>query len=363
MATQRRATRRPRGSGAIEKIGPVYHIRWIGLDGKRHRHTTDSANYQRAQAMLADKLAEIRQGVNITNATNKVRLNEAIAIVRDEAQGNKAAWTVTYRTEHLIEAFGAARPLTSITASTVADYRKDRTTHGAAVATVNRELAELRRAFNLCRERGLITIQPVIKLKPENNVRTGFATHAEIKAITRHLPDDVADIVWFGFFSGWRAGEILGLRVTDIDHAAGVIRIEGATTKEGNPRELPLVLVQEVIDRCLARVDCWRKAGRLVSHVFIRDKNGLPVKDFRTVWTKAVRAAGKPGLIFHDLKRSAVRNMEDAGTPRSLAMTITGHRTESIYQRYAITDRTRQIAAAEKIVAWLQVQRRRSGHE
>ena len=49
------------------------------------------------------------------------------------------------------------------------------------------------------------------------------------------------------------------------------------------------------------------------------------------------RKAGLPGLLVHDLRRSAVRRMEQAGVPRSVAMKLTGHRTESVYRRYAIT--------------------------
>jgi len=66
-------------------------------------------------------------------------------------------------------------------------------------------------------------------------------------------------------------------------------------------------------------------------------RNGKRISDFRGAWGRACTAAGHPGMIVHDLRRSAVRNMEPAGLSRSVAMQLTGHKTEAVYRRYAIT--------------------------
>jgi hypothetical protein len=95
-----------------------------------------------------------------------------------------------------------------------------------------------------------------------------------------------------------------------------------------------------------------KRTGALVPWVFHRD--GQPIWSYRTAWASALdraahaergglRALVRPQLVgrfVHDLRRTAVRNLERAGVPRSVAMKLTGHRTETVYRRYAIVAET-----------------------
>ncbi len=90
-----------------------------------------------------------------------------------------------------------------------------------------------------------------------------------------------------------------------------------------------------------------RNAGRLVAVVFHRD--GERIRNFRRAWLSACQAASVPGRILHDFRRTAVRNLERAGVSRSAAMAMVGHKTESIYRRYAIVDAGALREAAAKI--------------
>ncbi|HTJ08040.1 MAG TPA: hypothetical protein VL393_00005, partial [Candidatus Binataceae bacterium] len=93
-----------------------------------------------------------------------------------------------------------------------------------------------------------------------------------------------------------------------------------------------------------------RATGTIVSHIFV-SPNGAPLVDFRNAWRSACRLAGCPGRLMHDFRRTAVRNLERAGVPRSTAMKLTGHLTDSVYARYAIVDSTMLEEGVAKLAA------------
>jgi hypothetical protein len=105
--------------------------------------------------------------------------------------------------------------------------------------------------------------------------------------------------------------------------------------------------LEQLLKAQLADHERLKKAGRIVALVFHR--NGKRIKDVRSAWTAARTSAGYPGQLVHDLRRSAIRNLERDGIPRSSAMAMVGHKTESVYRRYAIVDSAALREAAAKI--------------
>jgi len=230
-------------------------------------------------------------------------------------------------------------------------YANLRLDEKAKPATINRELAALRAAYRLGLDNDVITAMPRIKLLPENNVRKGFAEGRQIDAICKRLKPDVADGVRFALVTGWRRAEVFTLTWSQVDWNGGFVRLEPGTTKNREGRSFPITPVLRVLLERRQELTrrCERAQARIIPLVFHR--SGRRIGSFRRSWKKACDKAGLPGLLFHDLRRSAVRNLERAGVPRSVAMKLTGHKTESIYRRYAIVAESDLLEAGAKLSA------------
>ena len=145
---------------------------------------------------------------------------------------------------------------------------------------------------------------------------------------------------------------MLPLTVDRVDLNAGVVRLDPGTTKNNEGRSFYLTAeLREVLKAQLIELEDLQQKGTICPYVFHRP-DGLRIKDFRATWKAACEAAGHPGKLFHDFRRSAVRTLERSGVPRSTAMAMVGHKTESIYRRYAIVDEQMHREAAAKLDTW-----------
>ena len=170
-------------------------------------------------------------------------------------------------------------------------------------------------------------------------MRTGFFEQAEYEAVLPQLPESIRPVVTFAYLTGWRIrSEILRLEWRQVDFQAGTVRLEVGTTKNDEGREFPFDVYPDLRDvleqqRSLTR-EVEQRREQIVPWVFHR--NGRPVRSFYGSWRKACEAAGCPGHIPHDFRRTAVRNLVRAGVPERVAMMLTGHKTRSVFDRYNI---------------------------
>jgi integrase len=174
-----------------------------------------------------------------------------------------------------------------------------------------------------------------VRVLTENNTRQGFFERPDLESVVAALPVYLHDFTRFAYLTGWRKGEIISLKWTDVDRDARAIRLRPEAAKTGRGRTVMLEGdLAELIDRrWQARLFEKHSQVRIAQLVFHRD--GEPVGDFRKAWATACQAAGADKL-FHDLRRTAARNMVRAGVSERVAMAVTGHLTRSMFDRYNI---------------------------
>lgn len=338
--------RRPKGTGSVFQR-PDSDVWWIkySRNGKPFRESTKTTDKRKAEKFLRIRLAEISSGTFAGPQIERVRIEDlAEEFLRDyRINGKKSLDDVQARWNlHLKPFFGFLRAI-DVTSELLARYVDARQGEGAKNATINRELAALKRMFHLGMKATPAKVMhiPAFPHLAENNARTGFLEDGQYQKIVDYRPQ-----LWFraivecGRTYGWRISELLKLKVGQIDIGHRVIRLETGTTKNKAGRE---VVMTEAIFQLLSA--CIEGKGP-EDHVFTRPC-GKPVRDFRKTWKYACIFADVPKLLFHDLRRTAARNLRRIGVGENVIMKIGGWKTRSVFQRYDIVD-NRDIADAMK---------------
>jgi len=338
-----------RGIGRVFKRSSVY---WIAYHhrGKEHRESSHSKSETQARKLLKKRLGEINAGRFIGPIEDRLTFDELVEdLVNDYKVNDKRSLSTTnYRISHLRRFFGLDRAL-DITADRIRAYQASRLEEGASRATVNREGACLRRMLSLAVKAGKLSRRPELQMLDGERVRQGFLDHAEFLVLLSSLPDYLKPVVDFLYLSGWRKGEALKLEWKDVDLQGRIVRLRIENSKNKESRILPLtgtlweIITERVKER---RLGC--------PHVFHRE--GRQIKDFSEAWKTACEKSGLKGVLVHDLRRCAARNLSRAGVSESVAMEITGHKTRSMYRRYRIVDERDLREATEKLQAHLEEQ-------
>ena len=318
-----------RGMGRIFRRGQIFWISYC-YRGREHRESSRSTREVDAGRLLKKRLGEIGRGRLVGPIEERITFEDlATDFLRDRGiKGERSLRQAKARVAHLRRFFGFDRAV-DITTARIRVYVEARLEEAATPATINRDLAALSRIFSLAIQAGRLGTRPHIPRLSEAPPRQGFMEFSEYLAIRQHLPADYQDVLEFGYHSGWRRGEILRLEWRDIDRGAGEIRLRPELSKNKDGRVLVLSdLLRPLIERR------WER--RALGCPLVFTVNGRPVGDWRKTWKRACKVAGLPGKLFHDLRRTVVRNLVRAGVPERVAMSITGHRTRSVFDRYNI---------------------------
>jgi integrase len=316
---------------------PTWWIKY-SKGGQIFRESSGSYDQREAERLLKRRLGEVVTGKFAGLTPERIKIRDLTAeVLRDYEDNDRSSRGHVERRLrlHILPMMGDIRAADFGT-SDVRRYITHRRRAETANASINRELAILKRAFHLAAESDPPRVYhiPHFPMLEENNVRKGFLEHDAYKRLRDVLPAGVRLLFVVGYHVGCRCGELLKIRWSQVDLNAKRIRLEPGTTKNKQGRTLPIF--GEMVERLRIEKEIRDSQFPGCQHVFHRD--GEPVKNFRKSWESGCTAADLVGLMFHDLRRTAVRNMVRAGIPEKTAMAISGHKTRSVFDRYNIVN-------------------------
>jgi integrase len=400
-----KAQKRERGEGGLIQVGDVWYMLWRH-HGRQFRKSTGETVKQKAARVLDKKIQELRDGGPVVPDPDRLRYADLRALyVQDYIEQQRKSRRRNAETgelyfasslKHLDEFFDGWK-VSEITGDAISQFKAARQAAGAANGTINRSLAALRRMFKLATEQSKIKFTPAIKMLFESrdvSPRQGFLEVSDYQKLFDTLPQYIKPLLAMGFYTGMRLGEIISLKWHQVklsDHEGkSHVELAAEDTKNSKPRIVPLIgglpeMLQTLrlknpdavgsdfvfltaagnpIQSASSFIKPWRTAcikaavrtkleGReVVSHIS-PGSQCCPYCE-----AKNVEKGTYVGFLFHDLRRSAVRNLTQAGVPRSLAMRISGHRTESVFERYNITTTQDVQNAGARVQEYLNQQRK-----
>jgi integrase len=347
-----------RGRGSIYKQPgcSTYTLQYFRAS-RRVREASGFEDFRAAQQLLTRRLAQCDAG-EIVEITRKRALVDELweGLERHYRKNARKSADCLKRRWKNLSPFFSGMPVGNVTYDLLDRYIDQRLLTGAANATVNRELAALKTAFNLGRRNQRVRVMPVFPRLAENNVRRGFVEDADFEKLTANCSE-----LWLrlfleiGYSYGWRKSEILKLRVGQVSFEARTIRLDPGTTKNLEGREVTMTARIHVL--------AIEAAAGKSKNEFLLTRDGGPVRDLRDAWQATCIGAGLgqlvcadcghpfagekcecgesrrrySGMIVHDLRRSGARQLRAAGVPESVVMKIGGWKTRSMFDRYAIT--------------------------
>jgi integrase len=347
------------GEGSIQQRGNRWQISFYDCEGVRRRETFSTE--RKAERALQTKLA-LKEVGKLDPHESRIKIDTIADLYLADRKGSAPKsydWLKSIWEMHLEPFFGGFLA-TRITTEKLVAYRNERIDAGASPTSANKELSILRAMFN----HGLDYTPPKVTRVPkfpeklkEPAPRSGFVDDEQYDALQEHARYPwLKALLAVAYNFGFRRAELLGrpqrnqppMRVEQIDLKSRTIRLLPGSTKNEEGRVVKMT--EEVYDLIRVCVE-----GKKAEDPVFSWANGRQVKDFRETWTQLTKIAGVPNLIFHDLRRSAARNLVRSGVPQDVAKKITGHKTDSMFSRYNI------VAEADLAEAAAKLESRRNG--
>ncbi len=351
----------------------VYWIKYYS-DGRPMRESSEGTKESDARKLLKLREGEVVKGVPVM--PKRVRFSElAEDVVNDyRVNGRRSLRDLEMRLRRHVLPFFGHRRAASISKADVNRFILKRLGEGASNGEINRELAHVKRAFSLAIDDEKVLHQPKVSMLQENNVRKGFFEREQFDAVRRCLPEHLRRVLTFAYVTAWRVpSEVLTLKWSQVDFRGATVSLEPGTTKNDEGRVFPFTdeLRDALTEQRRFTDETQRRLRAVIPWVFHR-ADGKRIVGFRKAWARACYNAGLPCHVEtetgkdgkvrikkiqavhipHDLRRSGVRNLVRAGVSETVAMTLSGHKTRSVFDRYNIVSEADLKDAARRLDAF-----------
>jgi integrase len=353
--------------GRIQETSTWFIKYYIPGNPKPIRLATETESWDEAAATLRDKMAGIATLRAYSDRPERVRMNQLFDLeievgrLKGNASQGDLELVINNRLRPRFGAMLACRVgnkeirqyISERLAETKRSHHKEKqsTEKRFSKATINKELACLRRAFKLGASETpplVLHIPRIEMLDTSDNVREGILSHENYRKVRDSLSSHGRVALVIAYHTGARAGEIRQIERHRIDFKAGRINLPGFTTKTGKTRYLPMygdmaVEIEMAISKgdsnCPFLVQC--------------DGQQITKTGWRKNWKTACELAGVPQALFHDLRRTALTHMIEAGFSEKEAMEISGHKTRAVFERYHIVSERRLKEMTVKLDGYL----------
>ena len=350
--------------------------------GPVEKFRTEAAAWTEAKSVRDQFITDVKTGKvvksEVGNVTCGELLNQYIAHLHN--QSKPSAYVIEKCVEANIRPFFGSKKVAKLQTSDFEQYRKMRT-KTVCNATVDHDFAYLKSALILEYKKtpSRVTRVPHIEKSGEDKVRQGFLELDGYEKVLTQLPLSLKSVFVVGYHIGNRKGVLLDLKWPQVDFKNGVIRFIGMQNRKPVPVAAPIYgdmegwlrRQKEFRDEHFPEVEFvffWYPGDSEIApvskkgHGGRRNEMGTSIKSFYASWKNAVKNAGFPNLLFHDLRRSAVRNMvEKVGMSEKRAMEISGHKTRSCFERYHIVSLADVQESGRRMGKWMKDQRAENG--
>lgn len=316
----------------LVKRGKYWCMRFT-YHGRQVRRSTGTADRRLAEAILGKVRAQIIERRFFETLEEKTRtFDELMERYLTEHAAKKAEPRHYHGYAKNLTAFFGGRTLSEITPKLIAEYKALRYTAGLKPASINRELASLKKAFNLAvREWEWCRENPVSKvsMERENNKRDRWLSVEEEPRLLQGCAPWLHQLVIFALHTGMRMGEILELTWRGVDVSRRTVMV--VRSKNGERRTLPVNETVLSVLKQKSKVRSLRTDVVFCSHVFTPMESGHLRRAFRL----ALRKAQIDDFHFHDLRHTFATRLVQAGVDLYKVQRLLGHKSPIMTQRYA----------------------------